>query len=47
MSYDDFIKQFNKIYIGVNFPDNWSGIRFLGYWHNGLQNCGGVPSKNG
>lgn len=47
MSFEDFMKEFNKIYIAVNFPDNWTGLRFRGMWSKLLQNCGGIPTKAG
>lgn len=41
ISYDDWANIFNKLYVTIDFPDNWVGIRFNDRWD---QTCaGGLP----
>lgn len=43
--YEDFISLYNKVFIAVNFPNSWNGVRVRGIWNWSLDNCGGLPSK--
>jgi calpain len=41
MSYDDFSAIFNNMYICIDFPEQWNGIRYKGAWEK--DNSGGIP----
>jgi hypothetical protein len=44
MSFEDFVKNFNKLYIAVDFPDEWIGYRYIDFWT--AENSGGLPTPN-
>ena len=41
MSYRDWLTYFSNLYACIDFPDQWSGVRFYGAWTKG--NAMGVP----
>jgi hypothetical protein len=41
MSYDDFSSIFNNMYVCVDFPVEWNGIRYKSSWDS--DSCGGYP----
>jgi hypothetical protein len=41
MSYDDFSSIYNNMYVCVDFPENWNGIRYKSEWK--IDNSGGIP----
>ena len=41
MLYEDWSKIFNKLYVALDFPDNWSGLRFSDEWDKDC--AGGFP----
>ena len=41
IKYDDWSKIFNKLYVTIDFPDNWCGIRFVDKWDDSW--AGGLP----
>ena len=43
MEYNEWCEYFNNLFLCLNFPDAWAGIRFKGAWNE--QNCGGTPTK--
>lgn len=43
MNYDDFKNQFDTLFININFPDSWTGIRFKSKWTH--SNSGGLPTE--
>jgi hypothetical protein len=38
MNYEDWSTVYNKLYVTIDFPFNWSGIRFIEKWDS---SCGG------
>ena len=42
MCYSDWRSLYNNLFTCVDFPDNWSGVRFKSKWT--IQNSGGVPN---
>lgn len=44
ISFEDFCKNFNKLYITVDFPEKWKGYRYIDYWT--ADNSGGLPTPN-
>ena len=41
MSYDDFSSIYNNMYVCVDFPEQWNGIRYKGSWDT--DSSGGIP----
>jgi hypothetical protein len=42
MHYDDWKDNFSTLFLNIDFPDHWSGIRFKSAWTS--QNSGGLPT---
>jgi hypothetical protein len=42
MCYSDWRTIFNHVFVCVDFPDSWNGVRFKYEWK--LSNSGGTPS---
>jgi hypothetical protein len=43
MHYDDFKENFSTLFLNLDFPDKWTGVRFGSAWNQ--QNSGGLPNK--
>lgn len=43
MEYNEWCEYYNNLFVCLNFPDEWAGIRFKGNWNE--FNCGGTPTK--
>jgi hypothetical protein len=43
MSYEDWRDNFSTLFINVDFPEDWTGVRFKSAWT--LNNSGGLPAK--
>jgi hypothetical protein len=44
MSYEDWRDNFSTLFINVDFPEDWAGVRFQSKWTK--DNSGGLPTKN-
>jgi hypothetical protein len=42
MSFDDWKDNFSTLFLNIDFPEDWSGIRFKSAWT--AQNSGGLPN---
>lgn len=42
ISFEDWSWNYNKLYITVDFPDDWRGVWYISYWND--QNSGGLPT---
>jgi len=43
MCYDDWKDNFSTLFLNVDFPDHWTGVRFKSKWTK--SNAGGLPEK--
>ena len=43
MSYEDWLKYFTHLFVGIDFPDEWSGVRVAGEWTD--ESSGGNDTK--
>ena len=43
MHYDDWKESFCALYLNVDFPEDWSAVRFRSWWTK--SNCMGLPNK--
>jgi hypothetical protein len=43
MHYDDWRDNFSTLFVNIDFPDKWTGVRFSSKWTK--SNSGGLPSK--
>jgi len=43
MDYDEWKDIFSQVFLNVDFPDEWTGVRFKSAWTS--QNSGGLPNK--
>ena len=43
MAYNDWRDNFSTLFLNVDFPDNWTGVRFKSKWTK--SNSGGLPNK--
>jgi len=43
MEYGEWKEIFSTLFLNVDFPDNWTGVRFKSAWTK--QNSGGLPTK--
>ena len=41
MDYDDWKDNFSTLFINIDFPDHWTGVRFKSAWTK--NNSGGLP----
>lgn len=41
MHYDDWCDNFHNLFINLDFPEDWTGVRFLSAWTK--SNSGGIP----
>lgn len=41
INYDDWSTIYNKLYVTIDFPASWSGVRFIDRWEE--ENSGGLP----
>lgn len=44
MPYSEWKEIFSTLFLNVDFPDQWTGVRFKSAWT--AQNSGGLPTKN-
>lgn len=44
MAYDDWKDIFSTLFINLDFPDDWTGVRFDSEWNQ--YNCPGLPKTN-
>lgn len=44
MHYDDWIDNMSTLFINIDFPDAWCGVRFASQWTK--FNSGGLPNKD-
>jgi hypothetical protein len=44
MHYDDWKDQFSTLFLNVDFPEDWTGVRFKSAWTK--SNSGGLPFKH-
>jgi len=44
IDYKNFRDIYNKLFVAIDFPDEWCGIRFESNWTS--ETCGGLPLKN-
>lgn len=42
--YDDWKDNFTALFVNIDFPENWTGLRFRSRWTK--SNAGGLPKKN-
>lgn len=42
MSFDDWTSIYSNMFICVDFPENWNGIRYRSQWE--AANAGGLPN---
>jgi len=42
--YDDWKDNFTALFVNIDFPENWTGLRFRSKWTK--SNAGGLPKKN-
>ena len=43
MEYDEWKDIFSTLFLNVDFPDSWTGVRFKSAWTK--ENSGGLPNK--
>jgi hypothetical protein len=43
MDYKDWKENFSTLFVNVDFPDIWTGVRFYSKWTK--SNSGGLPTK--
>jgi hypothetical protein len=43
MNFDNWSENFTNLFINIDFPEDWTGIRFLSAWTK--SNSGGIPHK--
>lgn len=43
MEYTEWASIFNVLFMNIDFPDRWTGVRFRSQWTK--QNSGGLPTK--
>ena len=43
MHYNDWKDQFSTLFLNVDFPEDWTGVRFKSAWTK--SNSGGLPNK--
>jgi calpain len=43
MSYDDWSENFHNLFINIDFPEDWTGVRFMSAWTK--SNSGGIPHR--
>ena len=43
MHYDDWRDNFSTLFMNIDFPDEWTAVRFSSKWTK--SNAGGLPSK--
>jgi hypothetical protein len=43
MHYDDWKDNFSTLFLNVDFPEDWTGVRFRSKWTK--SNSGGLPTK--
>lgn len=41
INYKDWASIYNKLYVTIDFPDHWSGIRYIDHWDSTC--AGGLP----
>jgi len=44
MCYDDWKDNFSTLFINIDFPEDWTGVRFSSKWTK--SNAMGLPAKN-
>ena len=44
MHYDDWKDNFSSLFLNVDFPENWTGVRFKSAWTK--SNSGGLPKRH-
>jgi calpain, invertebrate len=44
IDYKNFRDIYNKLFVAIDFPDEWCGLRFESQWTK--ETCGGLPLKN-
>tara|TARA_B110000285_G_C15132683_1_gene624740 strand:+ start:3079 stop:3252 length:174 start_codon:yes stop_codon:yes gene_type:complete len=42
MHYSDWKENFSTLFLNLDFPDAWTGVRFSSGWNH--QNSGGLPN---
>jgi len=43
MHYDDWKDNFSTLFLNIDFPEDWTGVRFKSKWT--ASNSGGLPNK--
>lgn len=43
MDYNDWKDNFSTLFVNVDFPEKWTGVRFTSKWTK--SNAGGLPAK--
>lgn len=43
MCYDDWKDQFSTLFLNIDFPEDWTGVRFQSRWTK--SNAGGIPGS--
>ena len=43
MTYDDFINNFSTLFVNIDFPEEWTGVRFKSEWTR--ENSVGLPTN--
>ena len=43
MSYEDWRENFSTLFLNIDFPEDWTGVRFKSAWT--VNNSGGLPTK--
>ena len=44
MLYDDWRDNFSTLFLNIDFPEDWTGVRFKSEWNK--SNSAGLPTKN-
>ena len=44
MHYNDWKDQFSTLFLNIDFPEDWTGVRFKSAWTK--SNSGGLPNKH-
>ena len=45
MHYDDWKDNFSTLFVNIDFPEDWTGLRWQSEWNSALGNAAGLPVK--
>ena len=45
MHYDDWKDNFSTLFVNIDFPEDWTGVRWQSAWNVDMGNAAGLPTK--